>query len=60
MSVNWSNTPNDIEVSGLYHNLTFNFAYTPSVTDVARISFDLDRTFVDYIYFPSKIGVLLE
>lgn len=60
MSVNWSNTPNDIEVSGLYHNLTFNFAYTPSVTDVARISFDLDRTFVDYIYFPSEIGVLLE
>lgn len=61
MSVSWSDTPNDIDVSGLYHNVSFNFAYTPSVTEVARRSFDPYSEFVNnYIYFHVPIGIARE
>lgn len=61
MSVSWSNTPDKIEVSGLYHNLTFNFAYTPSITKFASISFGPFSTFVrNYIYFDVPNYIILE
>lgn len=51
MSVSWNNIPNDIEISGLYHNLTSNFAYTPSVTKNASVLLNTSTFMWNYVYF---------